>query len=177
MTSSVNREGLRPLREALVAAARREADARVAAATVRAEELLNTARQAAEKRVASAREEGAADARRSAAAELATARSQARTVVLTTRSSLDDELRARVLERVRELRDDATYDSLRVALQRRGRALLGDAAAYHEPDVGGVIIEAAGRRIDASLDALAQWAVDTAIDATIDTAIDAEATP
>jgi hypothetical protein len=28
-----------------------------------------------------------------------------------------------------------------------------------------VIVEAAGRRIDASLDALAQWAVDTAIDA------------
>lgn len=172
MTSIVHREELRPLRGALVKAAQREADALVADATARAAEILSAAKQAAEKRIASARAEGAADARRAATAELAAARLQARTIVLTARSSLDDELRAQVLQRVRELRDDVTYDGLRVALQHRGRALLGDAVACHEPATGGVVVEAAGRRIDASLDALAHWAVDTAIDAAVDAPID-----
>lgn len=165
MTPAIHQEELRPLRDALIAAARRDADAVVAAATAEAEELVTAATQAAERRIALARAEGAADARRAAAAELAAARLQARTILLTARSSIDDELRARVLEQVRELRDDVTYDGLRVALRRRGQALLGDTAACHEPDGGGVVVEAAGRRVDASLDALAQWAVDAAIDA------------
>lgn len=165
MTSSSHREDLRPLRDALLSSARHEAEAVVAAASAQAEEILATARQAADQRIALARAEGAADARRAAAAELAAARLQARTIVLAAQSSLDDELRARVLERVRELRDDVAYGGLRDALRDRGRALLGGAAASREPDGGGVVVETPGRRVDASLDALAQWAVDTAIDA------------
>ncbi len=165
MTWAVDPMALAPLRESLLASARREADATVAAATAHAEELVSASRAAAEARIASARAEGTADATRSASAEVTAARLQARTIVLTARSSLDDELRASVRARLHDLRDDAAYDRLRVALRHRGRALLGDAAAYREPDGGGVVVETAGRRVDASLDALAQWAVDSAIDA------------
>lgn len=165
MTSTVHRDELRPLREALVAAAQREAAALVAEASARAERILAAARQSSDARVAAARADGAADARRAAAAELAAVRLQARTVVLTAQSSLDDELRAQVLRQVRELRHDATYEELRTALRHRGQALLGDTIAVREPAGGGVVVEAGGRRIDASLDTLANWAVDAIIDA------------
>jgi len=158
MTWTADPRVLQPLREALLEKARREAQAVIDAATSHADDVVTAAARAAADQVATARAQGVADALRAATVEETAAQSQARTIVLAARDALDEELRGQVLARVRALRQDAGYDKLRTALRQHGAALLGDGVTYREPAGGGVVVEASGRRLDASLDALAKWA-------------------
>ncbi|MDF3149695.1 hypothetical protein, partial [Streptomyces sp. T21Q-yed] len=88
------------------------------------------------------------------------ARREARSRALTARRTSYEELRREAAERVRELRRNDDYPSLRERLEHRARVLLGPAAETTEQADGGVVVQAPGRRVDLSLTALADRALD-----------------
>jgi hypothetical protein len=151
---------LEPLRVALLRQAQREADAAVAAAERQAAEELSVATTAADARVAAARQRGEAEAANAAVIDDARIRQEARTLILLAETSVYDEMRRRIHEEVRRLRDDSCYPRLRERLEIEARARLGSDAVSHDDPMGGLVIEAGGRRIEATLDALADWALD-----------------
>jgi vacuolar-type H+-ATPase subunit E/Vma4 len=151
---------LEPLRVALLRHAQREAEAAVAAAERQAAEEQAVATTEADARVSAARKRGEAEAANAAVIDDARVRQEARTLILLAETSVYDEMRRRTHEAVRRLRDDSCYPRLRGRLETEGRARLGADAVSHDDPTGGVVIEAAGRRIEATLDALADWAVD-----------------
>jgi vacuolar-type H+-ATPase subunit E/Vma4 len=151
---------LKPLREALLRQARRDADAVIAVAAKQAAEQLAAATAAADARVGVARQRGEAEAASALVAEEAKIRQEARTLILQAERSVYDELRTRTRDRVRQLRDDNCYPLLRSRLEADGRARLGSDAVCRDDPRGGCVIEADGKRIEATLDTLADWAVD-----------------
>jgi hypothetical protein len=124
---------LEPVRGALLDRARADATAAGAAADARAEGVLAGARAEADRLVAQARAQGAADGAAALAATRARARRQARSVVLAAQRAAYEELRRR-----------ARADALR----------LSGGAQRTSPVEGG------GRRIVWSSDALADEALD-----------------
>jgi hypothetical protein len=149
---------LDPVRSALLRAARSDADAVVADAVRDAAAVLAGARSRAAAVLAAAAAEGRADAASRAARERARARRDRRTAELTAWSAAREELRAHVRAVVREL--PGACPDLRERLVTRIRAELGpDAALTATPD-GGLTGEVPGRRLELSLDALADLAVD-----------------
>jgi len=148
-----------PLRAALLRRAQREADIAIAAAERQVAEELAAATTAADARVSAARQRGEAEAANAAVVDDARVRQEARTLILHAETSVYDEILRRTHEAVRRLHDDSCYPRLRGRLETVGRARLGSDAVCHEDPMGGVVLEAAGRRIEATLDALADWAV------------------
>ena len=130
-----------------------EADAEVEATVARA-------RAEAEAIRADARTQGEADAEAVLVAERARARRQARAVVLAAQRESYAALRARAVEQAATLRADPGYaawcDRLR---ERIGDELGPDAVVSEHPD-GGVLGEAAGRRVASTLVGLAERALD-----------------
>jgi vacuolar-type H+-ATPase subunit E/Vma4 len=138
----------------------------------RVESLLARARRDAAARVERAQQEADADARRARAEGEATAalilerenarmRRDSATIVLDAKRAALRELRDRVHEAVRGLRAEPDYDDLLDGLTARARARLGsDAQVIRDPaDVGGIIAEQAGQRLDYTLPALADRAL------------------
>lgn len=161
MTWVVDKTALAPLREELVASARADAEQVVAQARARADLHIAAARTAAAARVAEARARAEADTASALAGEAARVRQQCRALLLAARRAVYDELRRRTHEEVRSLREEPAYAGLRSAVENTGIARLGSGAVSRDSGDGGCIVEAPGMRIEASLDALADWALET----------------
>lgn len=150
---------LAPVRRWLLDAARRDADAEVAAARVEAAERLATARTEAAGLVEEARAEGAAQGAEAAARELARARREARATVLRTQAALREQLLAEARTAAATLRETPEYPALRESLARRAQQALGAGAVVSEAPEGGVVATDGARRVDLSLPVLAERAV------------------
>jgi vacuolar-type H+-ATPase subunit E/Vma4 len=152
---------LAPLRQALLAAAERDAALAVAAADAEAEATRRDAAQEAEAIRREARTQGEADGREVLVAERARARRRARATVLSAQgdaySTLRDDARAAVMA----VRDDPDYPALRDRLAAQATAMVGAGATVTESADGGVVAEAPGRRAALTLTALADQVLDT----------------
>lgn len=153
-------EALSPVRERLVRAARTDAEALLAEADQEAAALLERARAEARAILDAARREGEADGSDAARDLLVRARREARTRTLAARRESFEEVRRQAAGRVRDLRGSDGYAALREELERRARVLLGPAAEVSEHADGGVVARVQGRRVDLSLTALADRALD-----------------
>jgi vacuolar-type H+-ATPase subunit E/Vma4 len=161
MTPALDATTLEPVRAALLARARRDADVAITDATARAEHRVAEAFADAERRLSEARARGEAEAASALADEEARVRQRTRTLLLEARRAVYEELRRRTHEEVQRLRSDPTYPRLRAAVESRSASRLGPAARSREAENGGCVVEAPGRRIDATLDALADWALES----------------
>ena len=151
---------LAPVRDALLERARRDADAMLRAADADAAAVLATARDQAAAIHEEARSRGRADAAAVLAAERARGAREARAVVLGARRAAHDALRAAGREAVGTLRDDPGYPAFLDALRRRIAAELGPEAVVTEHPRGGLVGECDGRRVEYTLDCLADTVVD-----------------
>ncbi|AZQ39446.1 hypothetical protein EJ357_43445 [Streptomyces cyaneochromogenes] len=153
-------DALSPVRAELLRAAHTDADALLARAEREAAALLDQARAEAGTILDDARRQGEADGADAARDRLVGARREARSRTLAARRESYEELRREPAERVRELRRADDYPSLRERLEHRARVLLGPAAEVTGHADGGVVAQVPGRRIDLSLTALADRALD-----------------
>lgn len=149
-------DALAPVREALLALARRDAQSVIAEADADvAATLADAARQVEEIRSA-ARSEAAVDAAALLAVERARANREARALELRARRVAYDELVRCAHEAVRGLSDDTGLQD-RLAVLARGE--LGPTATVHANPDGGVVAHAGERRVSYPLTALADEAV------------------
>jgi len=150
---------LAPVRAALLARARRDAQRLLTAAVEDAAAVLD----AAGDEVLRIRDQAHAEATEYVASVLASqrarARREARTIVLRAQRAAYDQLLRRAREAVRQLRDDPGYPALLDRLAAMARAELGPDATVREHAHGGVVAEAGGRRISFTLPALADRAL------------------
>ena len=158
MTVADTVAALEPLRAALFARARAEADRVRAAADHDARQVLDAARAEAEALLADARARGSADAAALDAVEVARRRRAARSVVLGAQRAAYDELRSRACAAVQVLLADPARRA-RLADVARGR--LGDRAIVRDAPDGGVVAQTPdGRSLDASVAALVDGALE-----------------
>jgi vacuolar-type H+-ATPase subunit E/Vma4 len=153
-------DALAPVRSHLLAAVRAEAERLRAEAAAEADAVLAQARRQAAAIVAEAREKGEQDGAAIAAAAQARARRQARALVLTAQRRAYETLRRRCRAAAAELRHDPGYPRLRERLAALALARAGPDAVVGEAPDGGVVAEGEGRRVDCSLGALADRALD-----------------
>ncbi|MFC4463626.1 hypothetical protein ACFPH6_03240 [Streptomyces xiangluensis] len=153
-------DALRPVREELLRAAHADAEALLARTEREAAALLDQARAEARAILDEARRQGESDGADAARDLLVRARREARSRALAARRKSYDELRLEAAERVRELRGTDGFASLRERLEHRARVLLGADAEVSEHADGGVVARVPGRRVDLSLTALADRALD-----------------
>lgn len=151
---------LAPVRAALLAAARQEADRGEAQARARAAETLTAAAGRADAIVSAARAAGAADAEAVARIDLGRARRAARARTLRARREAYDRLRRESRQAVGRVRDEPGYAAIRATLTAAAQRLLGPDAEVVDAEGGGVIARTGSRRVDLSLRALADRAVD-----------------
>jgi vacuolar-type H+-ATPase subunit E/Vma4 len=158
--AEIGTDPLSPLREALLSRARADAAATLAAADRSAAETMADAQQQVAAMLAAARETGRADAAVVLAGERARAARTARGIVLAAQRDAYEAMRVRARDAVSGLRGDPLYPALLEALRQRARVDLGPEAVLREHPRGGVIGEGAGRRVEYSLDDLADEIVD-----------------
>lgn len=145
-----------PVRDALLADARRDADDLRAAAERDAAAAVQSARDEAQGMLAAARAEGAAEARTVAAAELARARRHARELVLAARRDAYERARTETSRAASELRHAPGYTSLVEGLIEVAGRQLGEAAVTSVDDTaGGIVASAGSRTVDYRLPAIA----------------------
>jgi hypothetical protein len=151
---------LAPVREALLQAARVDAEATLAMADATVAAHLAAAQAESDRLLAEARADAAADADRLIARERAATRRHAQFVVLSARRAVYDQLRTRARAAVVAVRDQDGYLELRGRLAAHARGRFGPAAVVHLdlPGFPGVVAEAGGRRLDLTLTALADRA-------------------
>lgn len=147
-----------PLRGALLDQARAEAERALAHADEQAAAKLADADERGAALVRRARAEGAAAAAIAGAHDHALARRRSRALVLAVERDLYEELRRRARAAVRSLRHDPGYEALLERLSAVARAQLGEGAVLEldPPDAGGVQASSGARRVDYTLDALAE---------------------
>lgn len=156
MTADAGRpDPLAALTSALLARARADAEAVLAEAEGQAAETLGQARATADGILAEARALGRADAEAVLAAARARAERQARAVLLSAQADALDSARRAARVAVRALREEPDWPALRAGLASRAREQLGPEAAITDLPDGGIVATAGGRRLDLSLDALA----------------------
>ncbi|MDX2692090.1 hypothetical protein Sipo8835_11090 [Streptomyces ipomoeae] len=153
-------DALRPVRAGLLRAARVDSEALLARAEREAAALLDQARAEARAILDEARRQGEADGAGATRELLVRARREARSRTLAARREAYEGLRRDAAERVRALRRTDGYVSLRKRLEHRARVLLGSGAEVSEHADGGVVARVPGRRVDLSLTALADRALD-----------------
>jgi vacuolar-type H+-ATPase subunit E/Vma4 len=154
------RIGLDPVREALLAQARRDADVLVQQAADRAEARVAEAEGEIEAQILRARAEGESAAELEAATELARAGRRARAHVLGAQRAVYDDVRRRAHDTARELRSSPGYPELVERLASRARAELGpEAEIERDPPAGGVLARAGNRRLDYTLPVLTELAL------------------
>ncbi|TQJ37528.1 hypothetical protein [Streptomyces sp. SLBN-115] len=154
-------DALDPVRAGLLRAAHADADALVARAEREAAARLDQARAEAHTILDDARRQGEADGAIAARDLLVRARREARSRTLSARRKPYEDLRRKAAERVRDLRRADGYASLRERLEQRARVLLDPGAEVTEHADGGVVAQVPGRRLDLSLTALADRALDS----------------
>lgn len=158
--ATVPAEPLAPVREALLADARGDADRIFAEADADVEAVRRRTAEECDRIRREARSRGAADAEEMAAAERARARRQARAVVLRARGRAYDGLRRQVRDAAVALAGSADYPELRARLVEQARALVGDSARVSETADGTVVAEDGGRRAVLSLAVVAERLLD-----------------
>lgn len=152
---------LAPVRDALLVAARGEAEQVLAGARESARDALRRARAQASAIVTRARDRGVADgAELAAAARSQTARA-VRTMELAAERAEYEALREAARHAVAKLCEEPGYQRVRLRMAAALRGVLGDDAQVHDAPGGGAIAIATGRRADLSLTRLADQAVDT----------------
>lgn len=151
---------LAPVREALLADAEREARRLRSSSEQAGRDAVREATAQAERLRARARAEGAADAAAVMAAQRARSGQRARSVVLSAQREEYEALQSAARAALPRLRADAEYPRLRQRMIDTIKLLLGNEADLREGDGGGVIGEAAGRRVDCSLTRFMERAVD-----------------
>ena len=151
---------LAPLRSALLAHAHRDADEVLAAADRDVAATLAAARTEAAELLADARARGAADAEAILVGERAHAARESRSIVLEQRRLAYDDLRRRARDAVSALRSDPAYPALLDRLRERACEALGPDVRIREHDRGGVVAEAGTRRVEYTLDSLADDCLD-----------------
>jgi vacuolar-type H+-ATPase subunit E/Vma4 len=158
--TALSTDPLAPLREALLAQARADAEAMRADAEAAASATMAAAQREADAILAEARATGQADAAVVLAGERARSARTARGVVLAAQRAAYDAMRGQARDAVSGLRDDPVYPALLAALRDRVRHDLGPDVRIAEHPRGGVVGEAAGRRARYTLDDLADGVVD-----------------
>ncbi|KUL22182.1 hypothetical protein [Streptomyces regalis] len=153
-------DALSPVRTELLRAAHADAEATLARAEREAAQLVHQARAEARAVVGEARRQGEADGADAARDLLVQARRHARSHTLAARRETYEELRREAAKRVGGVRGTDRYAAVRERLERRARLLLGPGAEVSEHTDGGVVARAPGRRVDLSLTALADRALD-----------------
>jgi hypothetical protein len=159
MTTADRRRARAPVRTALGAAAHRDAAAALGQAAAEVRAVLEEARAQAAAVVDEAGRQGEQDAAAVRARERARAQREARGRVLRAQRAAYEELRRRGRAAVATLRDRPDYPDLLEQVRRRLLAELGPDADVWEPPDGGLVAEVPGRRIEATLDALADRAL------------------
>ncbi|HET8680717.1 MAG TPA: hypothetical protein VFM54_02405 [Micromonosporaceae bacterium] len=149
---------LAPVRDALLAAARADAQRLDAQAQAETDQVLAAARQEAQRLLAEARQRGGAEAEAAVAAEAAGARRRGRAVIMRARREAYESLVTAARAAVAELRGDPAYPATRDRLAAAARAALGPDAGVREAAGGGVVAEAGARRVDLSLSGFAERA-------------------
>jgi len=157
--AAIDQQALEPLRTALLARARAEAEACVVQMRIRTASELDAASAAADQAVHDARIRGETEGAAAVAVEDAAARRQTRTLLLAARRSVYEQLRTQVQSDVRRLHGEPIYRDLRDTMTSAGRSLIGPGASVREVD-DGCVIEASGRRVEVTLESLADWALD-----------------
>jgi vacuolar-type H+-ATPase subunit E/Vma4 len=151
---------LRPLRHELLRRAAADADRRTAAARADATRTVAQAQAEAADLLAAARMRGGAQARADLAADRAAAGRSRRADILDLQYQAYEQLRAAGRAAVRGLRADPGYAEIRQSLSRLATTLLGpDATLVEDPD-GGIVATAGGRRLDLTLAAIADRALE-----------------
>jgi vacuolar-type H+-ATPase subunit E/Vma4 len=149
--------GLEPVVAALRAAAEAEASAVARAASVDAAGTLAAARERADGILAAAREAGGRDAHEALTAERVRVRRQARALVLGAHREAYEALRSGAREAVRRWgAEPGAHD----ALVRAATRTLGAGVRLREVPDGGLVAENGGRRLDLSLDVIAERTVE-----------------
>jgi colicin import membrane protein len=149
-------ESLRPVEEALVERARREAAQMVDAGETDARRAVNEARAEADRVLAQARAEGEAAAARAASADRLVARAEARALILGARSRAFESLRSGAIRELEESGETPQVRSLTDRMAALARGLVGEQAVVRRSGPSGldVIAEANGRRAVVRLEAL-----------------------
>ena len=153
-------DALDPVRAGLLRAAHADTEALLARTEREAAALLDQTRAEARAILDDARRQGESDGADAARDLLVRARREARSRTLAARREAYDGLRREVVERAGDLRLANGYASVRERLEHRARVLLGPSAEVSEHPDGGVVARAPGRRVDLSLTALADRALD-----------------
>jgi vacuolar-type H+-ATPase subunit E/Vma4 len=148
-------DALAPVRDALLADAHADAAAEVARAEEEAGAVLQEAGRRADAVRQEARARGEADAHAVLVATRARVRREARSVVLAAQSSVVAALRDRVHAGLEQLRDDPAFAEIERRLEAQARVLLGPDASLTPDPSGGFLAESAGRRVELTLDAVA----------------------
>lgn len=161
--AAVAADPLAPLAAALRDRARAAAAELLAQADADAQTMLATAQQEAEALLTKARAKGAEDGTAVLAAQRAGAQRRAHGVLLAAQLAAQDNLRVAAREAVRALRDDPDYPRMLEALRTRARDDLGSDAAITEVQGGGIVAGSGHRRVEYSLQGLADDLVDQAI--------------
>ncbi|MET3709229.1 hypothetical protein [Arthrobacter sp. UYEF6] len=146
---------LEPVRNALRAAAEKQATGFRDNSAREATALLEAAKAEAAAILAAAATEGEAAARSETALRSARARRQAHELVLAQGNALRTELHRQVRQAAVGLTGDPLYPELMARLKEQCRELLGPDASVTESPDGGVVAEAGSRRLDLSLPVLA----------------------
>ena len=152
-------DALAPLREALLERARAEADALSDSAATKSRAALEEARRTAESLISTARTEGREEADEVLAAEAAEVRGRAREVVLAARQAAYLDVRREAEAAVRDLLAEPGRRSRMEAVL--ARELGGDAETTDLPGGGITVSTTDGRRVDASVAALVDAALET----------------
>jgi hypothetical protein len=151
---------LAPLRAALLAAARQDADRALASAAQTERTRLAAAETEADQTRAQARAHGAADAASVAARQRSNAGARARSLLQAARREEYLALRDAARSATAQLRESPAYPALRERMTSTVRRLLGPDARIEEAAGGGVVATAPGRRVDYTLRSVADRVLD-----------------
>lgn len=148
---------LQPVRDALLAEARADAEATLHAARQDGHRVLMAAQREADAVLADARAQGSQDATSLLATERARSRRAARAIVLAAQQAAYDELREHAAVAVRQLLSDPAN---RARLEALASRRLGDRVTVRSaPDGGLLAVASDGRSVDASIHALVDGAL------------------
>lgn len=152
---------LQAFREAVLAEAREDAQRRLDETEQAARRRLESAQAQAAELVEDARQEGRDSAERETGRHQMESRRTAREQVLQAHHDAVVLLRRRVLTLLRERRHSKPYRDLLVCLEERARQQLGtEAEVDNDPDGGGFVARADGRRVDYRLPTLVERVMD-----------------
>jgi hypothetical protein len=156
---------LEPIRRSLINAASSSAGEIVARARADATATLAAAEQAAGRIIDTARAEGMRAAESRGLNQLVVAERAARSAVLEAQDAVEAAARARALAAAVSFRDEPDYSRLLDALEANARRRLGGSAAIERdpPAVGGIRARLARRSLDYTLPSLVEQGLKTAL--------------